>query len=118
MTMTGSFTLSNERVHHAWDNAIPPLLTIDSGDTVVFQTRNASDGRITPATTVDELRVERPFRGHPLTGPVFIRGAAPGDALEIEVLDLRPGEWGYTRIAPGRGLLPDDFTEPFLQIWD
>ncbi len=118
MAISRSVTLTSERVYHAWDNAIPPLIEIDSGDTVVFQTRNASDGRITPATTVDQLKSAEPFRGHPLTGPVWVRGAAPGDTLEMEVLALQPGAWGYTRIAPGRGLLPDDFAEPFLQIWD
>ena len=118
MAIARSFSLTSERVHHAWDNALPPLIEIDSGDTVVFQTRNASDGRITPATTVDQLKPNQPFRGHPLTGPVRIRGAAPGDTLEVEVLALQPGDWGYTRIAPGLGLLPNDFTKPFLNIWD
>ncbi|PYO18874.1 MAG: hypothetical protein DMD85_20080, partial [Candidatus Rokuibacteriota bacterium] len=61
-----------------------------------------------------------PFRGHPLTGPVKIRGAQPGDTLVIEILDVQPGaDFGWTSIRPGRGLLPEtDFAKPFLQIWD
>ena len=118
MTVAGHHVLSRERVHYAWDNSIPPLLTIDSGDTVIFETRDASDGRITPGTRLEDLDLNAPFRGHPLTGPVYIRDAAPGDTLEVEVLELRPGSYGWTRFSPGRGLLPDDFDRPFLQIWD
>jgi acetamidase/formamidase len=118
MTAIGARTLTRELVHHTWDNSIPPLLTIDSGDTVVFETRDASDGFMTPAITAADLAIQRPFRGHPLTGPVYIRDAAPGDTLEIEILALSPGSFGWTRFSPGRGLLPDDFDTPFHYIWD
>jgi acetamidase/formamidase len=120
-TASRTHVLTGERVHHAWDNSIPPLLEIEPGDTVVFQTRNASDGRVTPETPVGASPppAEEPsFRGHPLTGPVYVRGAQPGDTLEIEILDLKPGVWGYTSFAPGRGLLPDDFDLRYLHIWD
>ena len=114
---TRTHYLTGEQVHYAWDNALPPLLEIESGDEVTFQTRDAGDGYYGPASTAEDVR-RKVFRGHPLTGPVRIRGAAPGDTLEVEVLALQPGDWGYTRIAPGLGLLPNDFTEPFLYIWD
>jgi acetamidase/formamidase len=120
-TGTRTHILTDERVHHAWDNAIPPLLTIDPGDTVVFHTRNASDGRVTPDRKpgIQAPPPEpRPFTGHPLTGPVLLRGAAPGDTLVVEVLDLKPGTWGFTTFSPGRGLLPDDFDVQYLHIWD
>jgi acetamidase/formamidase len=110
--------LTRERVHYAWDKSIPPLLTIDPGETVVFETRESSDGRITRETSRENPPTKARAAGHPLTGPVFIRGAEPGDTLEVEILDLRPGDWGYTAFYPGRGLLPDDFDEPFFQIWD
>ncbi len=119
MTVAPGYALSRERVHHAWDNSIAPLLTINSGETVGFETRDASDGRVRPDMKTGPVPpVTEPFRGHPLTGPVFIRDAAPGDTLEIEILDLTPGIWGYTRFSPGRGLLPDDFAEPYQNIWD
>jgi acetamidase/formamidase len=59
-----------------------------------------------------------PAKGHPLTGPIAVRGARPGDALRIEILDLVPGDLGHTAFSPGRGLLPDDFPEPYLKMWD
>lgn len=110
--------LTRDRVHYAWDNSVPPLLTIDPGETVVFETRESSDGRITRDTSIDNPPTKPRAPGHPLTGPVFVRGAQPGDTLEVEILDLRPGDWGYTAFYPGRGLLPEDFDQPFFQIWD
>jgi acetamidase/formamidase len=123
MTTANTYRLGRETVHKAWDNSIPPLLTIDSGDTVIFETRESSDGRVPRDATTGlqpQLLTNPPPRpvGHPLTGPVFIRDAAPGDTLEIEVQELVPGDWGYTSFSPGRGLLPGDFAVPYLHIWD
>jgi acetamidase/formamidase len=53
-----------------------------------------------------------------LTGPVLVQGATPGDVLQVEILDLVPGELGYTSFRPGLGLLPEDFPDPYLHIWD
>jgi acetamidase/formamidase len=116
--MSRTHQLSAERVHYAWDNSLPPLLEIDAGDTVVFQTRDSSDGRNRPPVTLAEALARPRSPGHPLTGPIYVRGAEPGDALEIEVLALETGPWGYTIIAPGVGLLPDDYREPVLFHWD
>lgn len=118
MTTSAVHHLTSEHVHYAWDNALPPLLTIHSGDTVVFETRDASDGFVRPGMTDEEQAAQRPFKGHPLTGPVLVRDALPGDTLEVEILDVRPGPYGWTRFAPGRGLLPDDFPEPYLHLWE
>jgi acetamidase/formamidase len=42
----------------------------------------------------------------------------PGDSLQIEMLAIEPGEWGYTVIEPGMGLLPEDFPGPSFKVWD
>ncbi len=110
--------LKADVVHHEWNNAIPPRIEIDPGDTVVFHTRDAADGFYAPTSTAADV-MRRVFKGHPLTGPVRVRGARPGDTLVVEILDMRPAPWGWTQIRPGRGLLPQsEFGEPFLQIWD
>jgi acetamidase/formamidase len=112
--------LDANEVHKEWNNAIPPRLTIDPGDTVVFDTRDAADRYYSKSSTHADVIGRGPFRGHPLTGPVFVRGAAPGDTLVVEVLEVRPAfDWGWTAIRPGRGLLPEaDFSKPYLNIWD
>jgi acetamidase/formamidase len=104
-------------VHYCWDNSIPPRLEIESGDTIVFQCRDAGDGWYTWSSTTADV-MGRVSKGHPLTGPVLVKGARPGDVLQVEILELSPGELGFTQFRPGRGLLPEDFPEPFLKLWD
>jgi acetamidase/formamidase len=112
--------LDASEIHQEWNNALPPRLEIEPGDTVTFETRDAANLYYTPASTSADVLGRGPFRGHPLTGPVRMRGARPGDTLVVEILDVRPNApFGWTAIRPGRGLLPEaDFDKPFLQIWD
>jgi acetamidase/formamidase len=106
-------------VHYEWNNAIPPRLTIAAGDTVVFETRDASDGFYKPGSAHEDV-LRRVRRGHPLSGPVRVRGARPGDVLAVEIVDVSPRlGYGWTNINPGTGLLPrSEFDRPFLQLWD
>ena len=115
-----TYHLGHDEIHQEWNNALTPRLEIDVGDTVVFETRDAANRFYSKSSTHDDVLRRGPFRGHPLTGPVMIRGARPGDTLVVEILDVQPGaDFGWTAIRPGRGLLPEtDFAKPFLQIWD
>jgi acetamidase/formamidase len=113
-----------DALHRAWDNGLPPALTIDPGDTVVFSTADAGGGRIPapewapPSPSIRDLGVHPTIRpGHPLSGPVAIRGAHPGDVLAVEVLDVTPREWGWTGISEN-GLLGADLVERKLMYWD
>jgi acetamidase/formamidase len=103
--------------HYAWDNALSPRLRVQSGDEVVFETRDASDGQFRADSTPADL-AKYQFRGHPLTGPVWVDGLSAGDTLQVDILEVQPARFGWTAILPGFGLLPDDFTEPYLRKWD
>lgn len=103
--------------HQAWDNSIEPIATVQSGATVEFDLLDAGGGQITADSTIDAIKNLDFSRVDQVHGPVFIEGAAPGDTLEIELLDLRPADWGWTAIIPGFGLLADEFTEAALKIW-
>src|SRR5439155_23717405 len=81
-------------VHYAWDNAIPPKLTIDAGETVVMKCRDSSDGHFRRGMTSADMK-PRAVKGHPLTGPIAVRRARPGDVLQIDILELVPGDLGY-----------------------
>ncbi len=118
--MARTHRLDAGQVHYEWNNAISPRLEIEPGDTVVFDTRDAADGYYTKRSTSADAEAKGPFRGHPLTGPVKVRGARPGDTLAVEILEVKPREdFGWTHIRPGRGLLPEeDFPKSFLQVWD
>jgi acetamidase/formamidase len=108
----------SDQVHFTWDAGNAPVLTVDSGDTVVVHTRDVSDDQITPDSTVDVIAGLDWDRVYPLAGPIAVHGAQPGDTLAIEVLDLHTQGWGWTAILPGLGLLSDDFPDPYLRIFD
>ncbi len=126
--------LGREAIHTAWDHDLPPRLTVAPGDTVVFDTLDASYGRVArhvqdhpgdldPALVALIAAGSYPTPpdaggGHPLTGPVAITGAAPGDTLVVEILHVTPGAWGCTFSPPGTGLLSDEITELAVHIWD
>ena len=89
--MARTHHLDASQVHRAWDNALPPRMEIDPGDTVVFDTRDAADRYYSRASTHDDVMARGPFRGHPLTGPVRVRGARPGDVLVVDIVEVKPG---------------------------
>jgi acetamidase/formamidase len=108
----------SDQVHFAWDAGNAPVLTVESGDTVVVHTRDVSDDQIGPDSTVEVIATLDWDRVYPLAGPIAVAGAEPGDTLAIEVLDLHTQGWGWTAILPGLGLLPDDFPDAYLRIFD
>ena len=104
------------RVHHEWDNRLEPAVVVAPGDTVHFDCPLGGDPQMHEESRLEEIDLAA-FRFN-LAGPVFVEGAQPGDTLEVEILALRPGDWGFTMIVPGMGLLPDDFRDAFLKTWD
>jgi acetamidase/formamidase len=110
-------SLSAQPTHSRWNRDLPPRLEIDPGDTVCFECVDASGGQVHPGMTAKQyLEIDR-GRIHALTGPVFIRGAQPGDVLEIEVLDVVHKGWGWSSVIEGLGFLKDRFREPYLFHW-
>ena len=85
---------------------------------MVVSCREVTDGQIGPSSTSSDLTVLDESRIYPLTGPIEIRGARPGDTLAVEVLDIRTADWGWAAILPGEGLLPDEFPEPYVRHFD
>ena len=107
--------------HNRWHEAIDPVVNVNPGDVMVLETRDAFDGGLTPASTAAEVAALDLGRVHPLTGPVYVNGAEPGDLLAVKILqiDADPFEsWGYTVQVPGFGFLADSFEEPWIAHWN
>lgn len=104
--------------HNRWHPDIPPIVEVAPGEDVVLETRDASDAQIQPGMTAADLEHVSGKVAHPLTGPVYIKGAQPGDLLEIEYVDIVPQPVGWTRFRPGAGFLRDVFPEPYLVHWE
>src|SRR3954451_17052141 len=79
-------TLSAETFQVSFDASSPPALEVDPGDTVTFETSDVAYARLADGESVDAIGLSNFNR---VTGPVSVRGAAPGDALRIEVLDVQ-----------------------------
>jgi acetamidase/formamidase len=106
--------LDDTQPHAFWDNSYPARLRIQPGDTVVFETLEASAGQVgpdSPSVVVGNLNFDVI---HPLTGPVYVEGAEPGDALVVDIVSIKHKGWGWNAVIPGFGLLAEDFTEPYL----
>jgi acetamidase/formamidase len=116
--MARTHHLPDEQVHFTWDTGNEPRVVVDSGDTVVVWTRDVSDNQIGPDSDVSVIASLDWERVYPLLGPIAVHGAEPGDTLAIEVLDIRTQGWGWTAILPGLGLLPEDFPDAYLRVFD
>jgi acetamidase/formamidase len=92
--------------HCGWDNALEPVTTVAPGETVTLQCRDAGDGHYTAKSTAADIATMDPGRVNPVTGPVFVDGAEPGDALKVTIRDFAPSGFGWSAIIPGFGLLP------------
>lgn len=110
--------LPSGRVHYRWDNTLPPVVEIEAEDVILCDLQDVSGGQITRSSTAADLDRMSMDRVYPLAGPVLVKGARPGDALAVEILELHPANWGWTSILPGLGLLSEDFPESYLRIWD
>ena len=108
--------LDDSKPQPFWDNSVEPRLVIRSGDTVEFECLEASGQYSEHSTLANYLNVDR-SKVHALTGSVYIEGAEPGDALQVEILDMQHKGWGWTAFRPEFGLLADDFPEPYFHMW-
>lgn len=91
-----------ETLHGVFSRDLPPVLTVDPGDLVVFRTLDAGWGLEPPASPggkrrrFEGARPEWRGHGHALCGPVAVRSAEPGMTIEIQIGEMRPGRWGWT----------------------
>jgi acetamidase/formamidase len=95
-----------ETTQWGWfDNAQPPVLRINSGDTVALETMMHSHNQVVPGTTIEQikkLRTDYPGRGpHTLTGPIYVEGAEPGDVLKITINKIVPRAYAVNFNVPG-----------------
>lgn len=93
-----------ETLHGVFNRGFEPVLTIDSGDTVIYKTLEAGWG-LEPRDphnagqkplAFEPTRSERRGNGHCLVGPIAIRGAEPGMTLEVVIEEIVVGDWGWT----------------------
>lgn len=115
---TPTHTLTADQTHNRFSSAIPPALTVPSGAVIEAFTREASDGQITMAADTAVIRALDFDPIHPLTGPVYVETAQPGDVLAVTLHEIEVGDYGWAAIVPGFGFLAEEFTTPYVAAFD
>ncbi len=111
------YVLSAERTHNKFSRAIPAVLRVPSGAIVQLETKEATDGQLTPDATAEQV-LQLDFEPiHPLTGPLYVEGAAPGDVLAVTLHEIEVGDWGWACVAPGFGQLSAEFEAPWIRTF-
>ncbi|MCL5025893.1 MAG: acetamidase/formamidase family protein [Chloroflexi bacterium] len=101
-------TIQRHQFSSVLDRRDAPVATVDSGETIVVETEDAQNGyyRVPGSLQPDRLAL-RPADVYPVSGPIFVRGAEPGDTLAVRVDDIQVDEQGITVGRAGGGLLGD-----------
>jgi acetamidase/formamidase len=116
LTSRSIHELRADAFEYVWDNSLEPALEIEPGGTVELHARDASDEQIRRHSSPSDIAKIDFSHVNPVSGPVFVKGARPDDVLCVELLELRPSDWGWTAIIPGFGLLADEYPDPWLRI--
>ncbi|MEY4871744.1 MAG: hypothetical protein RLZZ563_1074, partial [Pseudomonadota bacterium] len=117
-----NYTIHGAQHHFGWDNSLPPALRAEPGSTILFHCNDSSAGQLGPSSTVADV-VSLDFgKINPVSGPIYIEGAEPGDAVKVTIESFAPrvfdgAGFGWTANIPGFGLLADQFTDPALHVW-
>lgn len=103
-------TLSRDNRIYVLDPKNPPAISIDSGEELMVETWDAFEG----ARDAKSLE-ESALRG-PATGPIYVNGAQPGDALKVEFISITPKDGAVHMVRPGRGFLEAEFTDAYPTV--
>jgi formamidase len=105
-------------MHNRWHPDLEPAATIAPGDELRLETEDGIAGQLGPDSSHEDAGSIELGLGHPLTGPVYVEGAEPGDLLEIDFVTYEPAGFDVTPVIPGFGYLADVFPDPYLVKWE
>ena len=112
------YVLTKDKFHSKFSQKFEPVLTVDPGSIIEISTEEATSGQLSIDSDTSDLMNLSFDPIHPLTGPIFIKGAKPGDVISVKLHRIEIGDWGWTAILPGFGFLADQFTTPKLRTWE
>ncbi len=117
MCVACTHTIHRANHHFGWNRAFDPALVARPGETIHFECLDSSGGQLGPGSTLETLSALDFGKINPVTGPVYVEGAMPGDALKVTIRRFEPSGSGWTANIPGFGLLSDQFKDPALHMW-
>jgi amidase len=115
MATAAAHRIGRDEVIWAFGPELEPVLEVDPGQTVTFETNDCFTGQI---SSEDDLVTEIDFeRVNSATGPVAVRGSEPGDSVVVEILDVRPVKHGFACLIPGFGQLIEQVESPVTRMF-
>ena len=116
------YTIHGAQHHFGWDNSFAPAARVEPGATILFHCQDSSAGQLGPSSTVADVVALDFGKINPVSGPIHVEGAEPGDAIKVTIESFVPRchdgrGFGWTANIPGFGLLADQFADPALHIW-
>ncbi|MEO6608769.1 MAG: acetamidase/formamidase family protein [Aestuariivirga sp.] len=117
MCVNCNHTIHRKNHHFGWDHSFEPKLIAKSGETIHFECLDSSGGQLSKNSKVVDIASLDFGKVNPVTGPVYVEGAMPGDVLKVTLRKFIPSGFGWTANIPGFGLLSDQFKEPALHLW-
>ncbi|MBQ6948658.1 MAG: acetamidase/formamidase family protein [Firmicutes bacterium] len=108
--------ITRDYVHGIMRKEQEPVAVCDSGDIVIFETRDCYNDTIIPGPK--QPKEGDPHYDNPATGPLFVKGAMPGDQLKVEILNIDLAPQAVMRTSPTAGAFPHYFTERYFRIFD
>src|SRR6202035_67801 len=117
MCVSCTHTIHRKNHNFAWSRDFTPALRCKPGETIHFECLYAGDGHFKRGSTSADVATLDFSCVNPVTGPVYVEGAQPGDALKISFRKFIPSGFGWTANIPGFGLLADQFPDPALHLW-
>jgi len=104
--------------HNRWHPDLEPIAEVAPGEEIRLETVDGLAGQLTRESSHADAGRLNLGLGHPLEGPLYVEGAEPGDALEVEFVSYEQADFGATAVIPGFGYVPDLFPEPYLVKWE
>lgn len=109
---------TKEKTHNKFSSKIPPVLTVSDGSIIEAFTQEATGGQLNINSTIEDLKKVDMDKVHTLTGPIYVEGADIGDVLAVELLDLEPGNWGWTAMEPEFGFLAGEHETELFKTYE
>jgi amidase len=103
--------ISKDQNHARFDRNLPPVLTVAPGAEVTFETLDACCGEVRSVEQFVQFRRKPPRLGDPLTGPVYVQGAHPGQTLVVDILKIELDPDGFQLIGPNRAIIRDEIPD-------
>ena len=118
VTKQGDHCSDDPNCFNRYHPKIKTVVSASAGQYIKFYTRDALDSDLNNTSEPKDVLAIDLNLVHPMTGPVYIKGAKSGDALAVTLIDIEPDQYGYTTIVPGFGFLRDLYTDPFIANWE